>query len=96
MSGPIPTERTFASRVSPPARVSSLGSGIARLALSRTTRAVVPASAGSVTCTIASGQTKGSTTGLRVAFSAGDLLDVAIPTNNGGNAPASFAVTVGP
>ncbi len=49
----------------------------------------------SVTCTIAAGAHTGSTTGLSVPFSAGDLLDVSTPANgNGGK--ASFAVTVGP
>ena len=47
------------------------------------------------TCAILSGAHTGSTTGLSVAFTAGDLLDVASPAANGAG-KASFAVAVGP
>jgi len=48
-----------------------------------------------VTCTIATGNKTCSTTGLSVAFNAGDLLDVKV-TNGNNNVPISCAIGVSP
>ena len=50
-----------------------------------------------LTCTITNAATQGSTTGASVAFSAGDLLDIALPNSiASANKAASFAVLIGP
>jgi hypothetical protein len=48
-----------------------------------------------LTCAINSGSASGNTTGASVSFSAGDLVDIALPAT-ADNQPARFAVAIGP
>ena len=49
-----------------------------------------------LTCTIPVGSLSGSTTGASIAFSPGNLVDIACPTSGTNATPGSFALTVGP
>jgi hypothetical protein len=49
-----------------------------------------------LTCTIPVGSMSASTTGASIAFSPGDLVDIACPAAGALSQPGSFALTLGP